>query len=271
LAAIAILVLDMRRKGLYKSRIMSARSQQALLRRISGVQLIRLFDLLPDVSFFLKDRDGRFVALNRRGCEYCGVKSERAAFGKTDRDFFPRGRADEYMRDDRAVMRSGQAIDNRVESAPEAEGSPRLILTSKIPLRDARGKVIGLAGISRRIDQVRERPAAVAKLTKVVDYIHRRSRESIATRELAALAGLSVSQFDRTFRKTLGASPRQYLLRVRIEAACRPLAETDATIAAIAVEFGFHDHAHFTRSFRQVMGATPSAYRMDHQHPSSGR
>ena len=250
---------------------MSARSQQALLRRVSGAQLLRLFDLLPDVSFFLKDREGRFVALNRRGCEYCGVKSERAAFGKTDRDFFPRRRADEYMRDDRAVMRSGKAIINRIESAPEAEGSPRLVMTSKIPLRDARGKVIGLAGISRRVEQVRERPAAVAKLSKVMDHLHRRAREPLATRDLARIAGLSVSQFDRTFRASFGASPRQYLLRVRLEAACRPLAETDATIAAIAVESGFHDHAHFTRSFRQVLGTTPSAYRAEHQHPSTRR
>ncbi len=47
-------------------------------------------------------------------------------------------------------MKSGQPIINRVESAPESEGSARLVMTSKIPLRDSGGKVIGLAGFSRR-------------------------------------------------------------------------------------------------------------------------
>jgi PAS domain-containing protein len=50
-------------------------------------QWSQLFDLLPDVSFFVKDRQGRFMALNRKGCEYCGVASEAAAIGMTDHDF----------------------------------------------------------------------------------------------------------------------------------------------------------------------------------------
>lgn len=89
-------------------------------------------------------------------------------------------------------------------------------------------------------------------------------RTSPATR-----AGLSVSQFERSFRKSLGSSPRQYVLRLRLEAASRHLAESDATIAAIALESGYHDHANFTRSFRQIMGLAPSAYRREHQQPRS--
>jgi len=246
---------------------MNARKQQAFLRSIAGTQVLQLFDLLPDVSFFLKDRDGRFVALNRRGCEYCGVASEREAWGKTDHDFFSRRRADEYRRDDKAVMDSGQAIVNRIESAPETEGSPRLVMTSKIPLRDSAGNVIGLAGFSRQTDQLREISESVDRLSLVIEHMHRHPEEALHSRDLAEKAGLSVSQFDRTFRKTLGTSPRQYLLRVRIEAACRGLAQSNETISQIAYQYGFHDHAHFTRSFRQVMGTTPSAYRKDHQEP----
>lgn len=94
-------------------------------------QVLTLSDLLPDVSFFVKDRKGRFMALNRRGCEYCGVISEEDAIGKTDHDVFPRTRADDYRDDDKQVMRSGQAILNRIESAPEDAGSPRLVMTIK--------------------------------------------------------------------------------------------------------------------------------------------
>ncbi len=242
-----------------------ARSQQAFLRRVDGNQLVGLFNMMPDISFFIKDRKGRFIALNRRGCEFCGVRHEREAFGKTDRDFFPRRRADAYMRDDRAVMRSGRAIVNRVESAPEAEGSPRLVLTSKIPLRDARGRVIGVAGFSRLTEHVRERPDAVEKFAQVMAHIHRQPQSAMRIEDLARMAGLSVSQFGRTFRQCFGTTPHKYLLRVRVESASRLLAETHKTITAIAAETGFHDHAHFTRSFGQVMGVPPSEYRREHQ------
>ncbi|RLS54862.1 MAG: AraC family transcriptional regulator [Planctomycetota bacterium] len=251
--------------------MMDTHSQQAFLTRVSGAQLIGLFHLMPDVSFFIKDRKGRFVALNRRGCEFCGVASEREALGKTDRDFFPRRRADEYIRDDRAVMSTGQPIINRVESAPESEGSARLVMTNKIPLRGKQGQVIGLAGFSRLTDQVRERPEAVERFAAVMQRIHSHPDEEFTSRDLARVAGLSVSQFDRTFRQCFGTSPRQYLLRVRIEAACQLLAQTGKTIAAIAAETGFHDHAHLTRTFQGVMNTTPSVYRREHQSPHPDR
>jgi len=242
---------------------------QKFLRQLgSGEQLLRLFDLLPDVSFFMKDRRGRFIALNRQGCDYCGVKSEREAIGKTDRDFFPQTRAAEYMAADRLVMQTGQAILNRVEPAPEREGSPHLVITNKIPLRDARGRVMGVAGFSRRVEQVRGAPAATQRLARAVSRLHDHYASPLTTAQLAKAAGLSPSQFERTFRKAFGASPRQYLLRVRLEAASRKLADTDDTIAVIAHACGFYDHAHFTRSFRAVNGISPSRYRREHQSPS---
>ncbi len=58
-------------------------------------------------------------------------------------------------------------------------------------------------------------------------------------------------------------------MRIRIEESARVLAEGDETITAIAHRFGFYDHAHFTRSFRKIMGITPSVYRREHHHPSA--
>ena len=108
-----------------------------------GAHLLRLLDHLPDVWFYLKDRKGRFTALNRRGCEVCGVRSEREALGRTDADFFPEVRAREFQADDRAVMRSGRPILNRVHPAPDSAGSPRLVVSTRIPLRNRRGEVVG--------------------------------------------------------------------------------------------------------------------------------
>src|SRR5579862_3042836 len=111
------------------------RRRQAFLRQAQAGALVELFARLSGVSFFIKDRQGRFIALNRRGCDYCGVASEAEAVGRTDRDFFPRRRAEGYMRDDAAVMASGTALVERIESAPEEEASPRLVLTAKVAVR----------------------------------------------------------------------------------------------------------------------------------------
>jgi AraC-like DNA-binding protein len=242
--------------------------RQNILRQVAPEgQLLQLFDLLPDVSFFIKDTRGRFVAVNRRGCEYCGVRSEREVLGKTDYDFFPRSRADKFTADDRKVLKSGKPLLNVIHPAPEAEGSPRLVVTNRIPLRDASGRVIGLAGFSRSVENVRARPVTMAGLARALDHLHDRHAEPVATKHLAKLAGRSASQFERVFRKTLGTSPRQYLLRVRVEAACRALVETDDKLSVIAQRCGFYDQPHFTRSFTALMGATPSAYRRERRSP----
>lgn len=247
----------------------SKSTADAFLRQIGSLQqIVRLFDLMPDVSFFMKDREGRFMALNRLGCEFCNVKSEREALGKSDRDFFPAERAEEYLADDREVMESGLPKFNRIEPAPEREGSPHLVITHKIPLRDANGCVIGLAGFSRRIENLRTAPATMRKLAATVARLHDEFAEPLTTAQLAQQAGLSISQFERNFRKAFGTSPHQYLVGIRVEHACRLLTETDDTVAAVAQLCGFYDHAHFTRAFASVTGTSPSGYRRDHQQPA---
>jgi AraC-like DNA-binding protein len=244
-------------------------SRQEFLAALSAASLVEIYDLMPDVSFFIKDRDGRFVALNRLGCEFCGVSSEREALGRTDRDFFPASRADEYLADDRAVMASGRPMLDRIEPAPEMEGSPYLVVTNKIPLRDRGGRIVGVAGFSRRVERLRGAPAALHQLAKAVDTLHRKHADPLGTAALAKEAGLSTSQFERTFRKAFGTSPRKYLLRVRIEHACRRLSESSETIAMVAQHCGFYDHAHFTRAFVAEKGISPSRFRKDRQSPGT--
>lgn len=228
----------------------------------SDSQAFLLFDFLPGLSFFVKDRDGRFIALNRRGCEYCGVASEEDAIGKTDYNFFPKSRADEYRSDDKAVMESGEPIVDRVESAPEDAGSPRLVMTSKIPLRDKRKRVIGIAGFSRQIERIQTPSGTVAAFAHVITHLHENFADRLSSDDLAEMAGLSTSHFERRFRRAFGASPRQYLVRIRVEHAARMLLETDKTVSEIAHECGFYDHAHFSRSFRKIMQSSPSEYRV---------
>jgi len=239
--------------------------KRAFLRRIGDPRPFQqLLDLLPDVAFFMKDRRGRFVMHNRRSCEYCRVGSEAETLGKTDYDFFPAGRAKMYVEGDRRVMRTGEPILNAIAPAPEEEGSDRLIVYSKVPVRDRRGHIIGIAGIHREIDRLRSRPRTWGRISRAIEIIHQRYADPLRTSDLAAVAGLSRGQFDRHFRRLFGTPPREYLLRVRINAACRLLTDTDRKTTDIAQKTGFYDHSHFSRTFHRITGTAPGNYRRMH-------
>ncbi|MEO1528314.1 MAG: helix-turn-helix domain-containing protein [Planctomycetota bacterium] len=237
----------------------NAQITRHFFRRAAADSILGLLDQIPDVSFFVKNNAGQFIALNERGCEYCGVSRQEEAIGKTDHDFFPAQRADAYRADDLTVLRSGEAIVNRLESAPEDDGSPRMVVTSKVPVRDEAGKIIGIAGFSRQVDQIRS--GTVSAFSEVIETMHREYASPLTSERLARLAGLSVSQFERRFRKALNATPMQYLIRIRIEKAAQALLESDESITRIAVATGFYDHAHFSRTFRRLKKCSPSQYR----------
>ncbi len=119
--------------------------------------------------------------------------------------------------------------------------------------------MIGVAGFSRQIERIQSGTAD--SMAEVVEYLHTHVAEQISTPDLAEMAGLSTSHFERRFRLAFGVSPRQYLIRVRVENASRLLRETDRTITDVAHACGFYDHAHFSRSFQRIMNMSPTSYR----------
>ena len=88
-----------------------------------------------------------------------------------------------------------------------------------------------------------------------------RLAEPLPLAELAAVAGLSVSQFGRQFKVRTGVAPHRFLLRLRVDRACRLLRTDPATIAEIAVRCGFSHQEHLTRVMRAQLDTTPGAVR----------
>ena len=249
----------------YYFRMKTERFKEAFLSQIGDyAPFQQLMDLIPDVAFFMKDRQGRFVMHNRRACEYCRVGSENETIGKTDYDFWPRERAEVYVAGDQQVMDTGEPIINALALAPEEVGSDRLIIYSKVAVRDRQGKIIGIAGIHREVDGLRAPSSQFGRLSGVVQLIHKQFAEPLTSTKLASMAGLSRSQFDRVFHRLFGTSPREYLIRVRVNAACRLLTESNLKCTDIALETGFFDHSHFSRVFQRVMGIPPLTYRQRH-------
>ena len=229
---------------------------QGVARALSG--------LLLEDAFFLKDAAGRFMMQNRRACDYCHAADEAETLGLKDEDFWSEDRAALYVEGDQQVMRSGQPIVNQLAPAPEEAGSDSMVVFSKFPVRDREGRVIGVAGMHRLIDERSANSLPFGSLYKAVRRIHEEFASELKMTDLAQGAGLSHSQFVRRFKSVLGVSPKEYLLRVRVRNACFLLESTDWTVARIAAQSGFYDHSHLSHAVRRQTGLSPTRYRRAH-------
>jgi PAS domain S-box-containing protein len=111
--------------------------------------LSSLMDNVPDRIYF-KDRDGRFLRNNRAHLARFGLSDPAQALGKSDFDFFPREHAERARDDERQVMSSGELLDQE-ERIDWPDGRVEWALVTKMPLRDAKGKILGTFGISHDI------------------------------------------------------------------------------------------------------------------------
>jgi AraC family transcriptional regulator len=98
-------------------------------------------------------------------------------------------------------------------------------------------------------------------LRRVLESLHDRLSEDLSLAGLAEEAGVHATHLARTFRRHHGCSVGEYVRRLRVEAACRQLAESAAGLADIAVSAGFCDQSHFCRVFRRQVGMTPAEFR----------
>ena len=109
-----------------------------------------LMDYLPD-CIYAKDIEGRKVMANPADVKNLGCATEADALGKTDYDFFPKEIAEQFIAAEQKVLTEGTPLFNHEEMIVYANGEKRWLLTSKIPWRDPSGKIIGLIGIGRDI------------------------------------------------------------------------------------------------------------------------
>lgn len=99
------------------------------------------------------------------------------------------------------------------------------------------------------------------QLRAVSDFVEAGLSDSIRIAEMALVANLSEGYFHRAFRSSTGQTPLAFITGRRVSRAAELLDRTDLTVAAIALEAGFQGQSHFTRTFKSLMGVTPSGYR----------
>lgn len=220
-----------------------------------------LFDHAPDTVFFIKDRHGRYLAVNQPFVERCGLRSKADIIGRRACDIFPPDLANRYSTQDDAVLRTGRPIHDRLEMHWRAPRRCGWCLTTKLPLRDRHGHVTGLAGISRDVGTPGDTKAIPASLAKALDFLAEKFGEPITPASLARHAGLSQPRLARLIKRLFRLSPSQLITQTRLAAAAAMLERTNRSVAEIALDCGFRDHSAFSRAFRSATGQTPSQFR----------
>jgi AraC-like DNA-binding protein len=230
--------------------------------------LAELFDFLEDVLAWVKDRDGRYLWVNRAFLIHYelehpnlgGENCEPPVLGKTDYDLSPAFLADQFRLDDEHVL-AGNHIVNRIERVGESEGTAGWNVTNKIPVFDANGKIVGTAGITRALNKPALHPGATAGFGPALAYIRDHYQQPISNRQLADVSKMSLRAFERQFLAGFHLTPQKYLRKLRLRIASRALIYTDQSLSEVALSCGFADQSHFTREFRRQFDRTPRDYR----------
>jgi two-component system sensor histidine kinase/response regulator len=178
--------------------------------------LTTLMDNAPDNIFF-KDENSRFLRVSRAHAEYLGLKDPADAIGKSDLDFYGTQKAGQYLADERDIMKTGKKIVGKEEEQRWPDGRISWLLTSKLPLYDADGKIAGTFGLSRDITDQKfaeiqcraAKEAAEAANQAKSDFLAKMSHE-IRT-PMNAIIGMTELVLD----SDLPDEQREYLKMVR--------------------------------------------------------
>jgi AraC-like DNA-binding protein len=218
-----------------------------------------LFEEMSDTFYFAKNRAGKFVWGNRLLQEKHRLARAEDIIGKCDHDFFRRDIADRIRADDLAVMESGVPVKNKLEVIGGRNGVLTWLFTTKAPLRNKHGEVIGVEGFSRDAQRSQDIIEPFHVFRNAIEYLQAHFMDEIRIEHLARLSNMSLSTFERKFKQHFALTPKQYILRMRVHEACRLLPGSQS-IERVALDTGFGGQSYFTLQFRSVVGITPKQY-----------
>jgi len=243
------------------SRKAALAERDRFLRRIdAATPFYRLFDHMPDVSFFAKDHRFRLMCASQRFIERFGYHDESQVLGKDDFQLFPSRLAENFRRDDEEILRTGQPKLNIVELFFTEQGVPDWFVTNKLPIRDRRGRVIGVMGTVQSYEARRQVLQPYLQLDRAVTYIRENFRRGVSVKELAIVLHVSLRQLQRRFVEAFGIGPQAFIIKLRIQAACEALQQEGSLISEVAASLGFCDQSAFTQLFQKHVGLTPLKY-----------
>lgn len=233
---------------------------QTFMQQLGVQHILNMFDLLPDIIFWIKDRDSRLMYVNQPFVENVGRKSASQLIGKTDYDCAPKHIAQQFITDDKRVM-NGELVTKRLELNLDISGGISWYSTSKRPICNSMGEIIGSYGITHRLEKTADTLSDVENLSAPIKYIRQNFHREIKIKELADIAHLSISALERRFKKYLSKTPKQFINHLRLEHSRKLLIETNMPISEVAFQSGFAEPSYFSRQFKQLFNELPSDVR----------
>lgn len=163
--------------------------------------LIAMTENTPDLIYF-KDKEGRFLRVNKADANALGVPDPKDVIGKTSYDFHSKDIADQIHESEAQLYQSGQTIENTIERYVDPIGRNHWVNTTKMPIWDSSGKVVGLIGMSRDIthqkqveeELIREKDLLQTLMNNIPESIYFKNRNLVYTKAnlaQAELAGVS--------------------------------------------------------------------------------
>jgi len=132
------------------------------------ILLRTLIDNLPD-PIYVKDVFGRKLISNKADLEILGISDEKDVQGKTDMELSYPGNSSQTFSDDISVIQTAQSILNRLESFTDSKGVKRYFLTSKVPLANDSGEIIGLVGVGHDVTREKQTEQKIIQLSKGIE------------------------------------------------------------------------------------------------------
>ena len=174
------------------------------------ILLKTLINNLPD-GIYVKDIECRKTIVNIADVHNTGMETEEEVLGKNDFDVFPKEIAEGFYADDQAVLKSGKPVLHREEFFIDKEGKKHWLNSSKLPLKDEKGNIIGLIGIGRNITEQKhfeeelkdERNFLRTLIDNLPDLIYFKDNQArYVLNNIAHLQSLSASKQDEVYGKT---------------------------------------------------------------------
>ena len=192
------------------------RIEAALEQERSVIQELML-NLTEAIYIYFKDEQSRFLRVNSALAKKLGVQAPADAIGKTDQDFFPDDYARHALRDELEIMRTGRPNLSIEEQATWPDGSMSWVSSTKMPMRNARGQVIGTFGISRDISDMVKARVDLQSAKNSAEAANRAKSEFLAnmSHEIRTPMNGILGMTDLALDTNLSPEQRDYLQMVR--------------------------------------------------------
>lgn len=239
--------------------------KQFFARLADGRQILDALDRIPGAMFMIKNLDSRYIFMSRALKEAIHLPHHFEVVGMTDFDIFPEIIAQSFRQNDLLVFEHGKPLINEVHAVGFFAHAMKWAYSSKFPLHDHRGRVIGLITINEDYNDVMGQNAELNRLLPAIDHISRHYAERITIAALAKRCAYSESHFMRVFKQRMKMTPYAFVEQVRMFHAIEALQHSAKSVAEIASNCGFYDPSSFVKRFRKFTGSTPLKHRRQHR------